>query len=214
MSLDDGVTEVPFGEIGEIIMTGPQVMLGYHGMPTETANTLREKDGKKWVYSGDIARMDEDGYFYIVDRKKDMALIGGFNVYPNTIEKVISDHPAVLEVRRGSHTSSRKAWTGSLESLDRPPTGSDCHRARTDYLLRKTSCALRSANTHCVCKRASKDQPSVKRYAENWCRWKWPNRRKRHNSDHLISDYSPGSVNTDRAFGQRGIEYVRSKKCY
>ncbi len=157
VSLDDGVTEVPFGEIGEIIMTGPQVMLGYHGMPTETANTLREKDGKKWVYSGDIARMDEDGYFYIVDRKKDMALIGGFNVYPNTIEKVISDHPAVLEAGVAAIPHPEKAWTGSLESLDRPPTRSDCHRARTDCLLRKTSCALRSANTHCVCKRASKD---------------------------------------------------------
>ncbi|MBL8117391.1 MAG: long-chain fatty acid--CoA ligase [Anaerolineae bacterium] len=98
VSLDDGQTEVPIGEIGELIMSGPQIMMGYHGMPTETANVLREHDGKIFVYSGDIARMDEDGYFYIVDRKKDMALIGGFNVYPNNIEKVISMHPAVLEV--------------------------------------------------------------------------------------------------------------------
>jgi long-chain acyl-CoA synthetase len=97
VSLDDGETELPFGEIGELIMTGPQIMIGYHGMPTETANVIRERDGKRWLYSGDIARMDEDGYFYIVDRKKDMALIGGFNVYPNTIEKVLTDHPAVLE---------------------------------------------------------------------------------------------------------------------
>jgi long-chain acyl-CoA synthetase len=98
VSLDDGVTDVPVGDIGEIVMAGPNVMSGYHGMPTETANTLREKDGKIWLYSGDIGRMDEGGYFYIVDRKKDMALIGGFNVYPNNIEKVIKDHPAVLEV--------------------------------------------------------------------------------------------------------------------
>ncbi|MBI1276516.1 MAG: AMP-binding protein [Anaerolineaceae bacterium] len=98
VSLDDGVTEVPMGEIGEIIMAGPQVMVGYHGMPTETANVLRPKDGKNFVYSGDIGRMDDDGYFYIVDRKKDMALIGGFNVYPNNIEKVLSEHPAVMEV--------------------------------------------------------------------------------------------------------------------
>jgi long-chain acyl-CoA synthetase len=98
VSLDDGVTEVPIGEIGELIVSGPQIMKGYHGMPTETSNVLRQKDGKTFVYSGDIARMDEDGYFYIVDRKKDMALIGGFNVYPNNIEKVISMHPAVLEV--------------------------------------------------------------------------------------------------------------------
>ena len=73
-------------------------MVGYHGMPTETANILRPKDGKNFIYSGDIGRMDEDGYFYIVDRKKDMALIGGFNVYPNNIEKVLSEHPAVMEV--------------------------------------------------------------------------------------------------------------------
>jgi len=98
VSLDDGETELPVGEIGELVMSGPQLMIGYHNMPTETANTLREKDGKLWLYTGDIARMDEDGYFYIVDRKKDMALIGGFNVYPNNVEKVLAGHPAVLEV--------------------------------------------------------------------------------------------------------------------
>jgi long-chain acyl-CoA synthetase len=97
VSLDDGVTDVPVGEIGEIVMAGPNIMSGYHGMPTETANALREKDGKRWLYSGDIAYMDKDGYFYIVDRKKDMALIGGFNVYPNNVEKVLKEHPAVLE---------------------------------------------------------------------------------------------------------------------
>ncbi len=98
VSLDDGETDVPVGEVGELLMSGPQLMAGYHGMPTETANVLREKDGKIWLYTGDIARMDEHGYFYIVDRKKDMALIGGFNVYPNVVEKVIKEHPAVLEV--------------------------------------------------------------------------------------------------------------------
>lgn len=98
VSLDDGKTDVAVGEPGELIMTGPQIMRGYYKMPTETANTLRELDGKKWVFSGDIARMDEDGYFYIIDRKKDMVLIGGFNVYPNQIEKVIKGHPAILEV--------------------------------------------------------------------------------------------------------------------
>jgi long-chain acyl-CoA synthetase len=84
--------------VGELLMCGPQLMKGYYKMPTETANSLREKDGKIWLYTGDIARMDDDGYFYIVDRKKDMALIGGFNVYPNAVEKVIKDHPSVLEV--------------------------------------------------------------------------------------------------------------------
>ncbi|NWG18273.1 MAG: long-chain fatty acid--CoA ligase [Chloroflexi bacterium] len=98
VSLDDGVTDVPVGEIGEIVMAGPNIMVGYHGMPTETANALREHNGKKWLHSGDIGYMDADGYFYIVDRQKDMVLIGGFNVYPNNIEKVLKEHPAVLEV--------------------------------------------------------------------------------------------------------------------
>lgn len=99
ISLDDGVTELPVGEVGELVMHCPQMMIGYHEMPTETANALRELDetGKKWLFTGDIARMDEDGYFYIVDRKKDLALIGGFNVYPNTVEKVLSEHPGIVE---------------------------------------------------------------------------------------------------------------------
>ncbi len=93
VSLDDEVSDVPVGEVGELVIRGPVMMTGYHNMPTETANALR--DG--WLYTGDIARMDEDGYFYIVDRKKDMVLIGGFNVYPNIVEKVLMEHPAVLE---------------------------------------------------------------------------------------------------------------------
>ncbi len=118
VSLDDGVTDVPIGEVGELIMTGPQLMVGYHGMPTETNNVIREQDGKRWLYTGDIARMDEDGYFYIVDRKKDMALIGGFNVYPNNIEKVISNHPAVLEVGVAAipHPDKDKAGQESLKA--------------------------------------------------------------------------------------------------
>ena len=98
VSLADEETDVAVGETGELLMAGPNIMVGYHQMPDETANALREKDGKRWLYTGDIACMDEDGYFYIVDRKKDMALIGGYNVYPNTVEKAIMSHPAVLEV--------------------------------------------------------------------------------------------------------------------
>ncbi|HML20122.1 MAG TPA: long-chain fatty acid--CoA ligase [Aggregatilinea sp.] len=99
VDVDDGVTEVPVGEVGELVMYGPQLMVGYYGMPTETANALRKRDDQKlWLFTGDIARMDEDGYFYIVDRKKDMALIGGFNVYPRVVEDVLMEHPAVQEV--------------------------------------------------------------------------------------------------------------------
>lgn len=98
VDLDEGIHDVPVGEVGELVMRGPQLMKGYYGMPTETANVLREgPDGEKWLYTGDIARMDEDGYFYIVDRKKDVALIGGFNVYPRVVEDVLMEHPAVLE---------------------------------------------------------------------------------------------------------------------
>jgi long-chain acyl-CoA synthetase len=94
VSLDDGVTILKTGEVGELVIKGPQVMRGYHNMPTETANTLR--DG--WLYTGDIARMDEDGYFYIVDRKKEVIKPGGYQVWPREVEEIIASHPKVLEV--------------------------------------------------------------------------------------------------------------------
>ncbi len=93
VSLDDGKTDMPVGEVGELVIRGPVMMTGYHNMPTETANAIR--DG--WLYTGDIARMDEEGYFYIVDRKKDMVIIGGFNVYPNNVEKALMENEAVAE---------------------------------------------------------------------------------------------------------------------
>jgi|TARA_Y100001937_G_scaffold13672_2_gene18152 long-chain acyl-CoA synthetase len=92
--VDDDGNEVPPGEPGEMLVKGPQVMLGYLNRPEETAKVL--KDG--WLYTGDIARMDEEGFFYIVDRKKDMILVSGFNVYPNEIEEVVAMHDKVLEV--------------------------------------------------------------------------------------------------------------------
>jgi long-chain acyl-CoA synthetase len=99
ISLDDGETEMVLGEIGELVINGPQVMKGYHNMPTETANALRKlKDGKVWLFTGDIARMDEEGYFYIVDRKKELIKPGGFQVWPREVEEAIAAHPKVLEV--------------------------------------------------------------------------------------------------------------------
>lgn len=99
VALDDPEEVIPIGEVGELLMHGPHLMLGYYNMPTETHNALYEDpSGKKWFMTGDIVRMDEDGYFYIVDRKKDMALIGGYNVYPRNVEDVLMDHPGVLEV--------------------------------------------------------------------------------------------------------------------
>lgn len=97
VSLEDGETDMPIGEVGELIISSPNLMVGYHNQPDETAHALRQQQGKTWMFTGDIARMDEDGYFYIVDRRKDMVLVGGFNVYPTNIEKVLTEHPAVLE---------------------------------------------------------------------------------------------------------------------
>lgn len=93
VDLENGETEVPLGHEGELCLRGPQVMKGYWGNPDETAKTLR--DG--WLYTGDVARMDEDGYFYIVQRKKDMIIVSGFNVYPTEVEEVIFTHAAVKE---------------------------------------------------------------------------------------------------------------------
>lgn len=94
ISLDDEVTVMPVGEIGELVVKAPNVMYGYHNMPTETANSLR--DG--WLYTGDIARMDEEGFFYIVDRKKELIKPGGYQVWPREVEEVIAMNPKVLEV--------------------------------------------------------------------------------------------------------------------
>ncbi len=93
--IDEEGNAQPVGETGELCVKGPQVMHGYWQRPEETAKVLGD-DG--WLRTGDMARMDEQGYFYIVDRKKDMILVSGFNVYPNEIEDVIADHPKVLEV--------------------------------------------------------------------------------------------------------------------
>ncbi len=123
VDLDDGVTHLEAGEIGELILSGPQVMKGYHNMPTETANALR--DG--WLYTGDIAYMDEDGYFYIVDRKKELIKPGGFQVWPREVEEVLMDHPAILEAAVGGipdpdSGEAVKAWVvlkpGQVVSVD------------------------------------------------------------------------------------------------
>jgi long-chain acyl-CoA synthetase len=92
---DDDGRHLPAGEVGELCIKGPQVMKGYWNRPEETANVI---DAEGWLHTGDMARMDETGFFYIVDRKKDMILVSGFNVYPNEIEDVIAAMPGVLEV--------------------------------------------------------------------------------------------------------------------
>jgi long-chain acyl-CoA synthetase len=92
---DDGNTMTVLGEVGELCIKGPQVMKGYWQRPEETANVI-DSDG--WLHTGDLAKMDANGFFYIVDRKKDMILVSGFNVYPNEVEDVIAGLEGVLEV--------------------------------------------------------------------------------------------------------------------
>jgi long-chain acyl-CoA synthetase len=93
VSLDDG-HDLPPGELGEIVLKSPTVMLGYYRNPQETSRTIA-KDG--WLFTGDIGYMDEDGYFYITDRKKELIIVGGFNVFPREIDEVICQHPKVKE---------------------------------------------------------------------------------------------------------------------
>ncbi len=93
VDLDSGTEELPIGEVGELIIKSPTVMKEYWNMPEETALALPEG----WLYTGDIAKMDENGYFYIVDRKKDMIIASGFNIYPREVEDVLYEHPKILE---------------------------------------------------------------------------------------------------------------------
>ncbi len=108
---EEGEKVLGVNEIGELVISSPSLMQGYWQMPTETDNTLR--DG--WLFTGDIARMDEDGYFYIEDRKKDMIIAGGYNIYPREVEEVLMSHPAVKEVavagiKDPERGESVKAW--------------------------------------------------------------------------------------------------------
>jgi long-chain acyl-CoA synthetase len=93
VDVNDIEKELPLGEVGEIVIKGPQIMMGYYKNPEETAKVI--KDG--WVYSGDIGCFDEDGYLKIVDRKKDMIIAGGYNIYPVELDDVLFDHPKILE---------------------------------------------------------------------------------------------------------------------
>ncbi|MCU0447542.1 MAG: long-chain fatty acid--CoA ligase [Microscillaceae bacterium] len=93
MDLETGETEMPNGQSGEICFRGPQVMQGYYKKPQQTAEVIRNG----WFYTGDIGYMDEDGWLYIVDRKKDMIISGGYNVYPKEIDEILTSHPKVLE---------------------------------------------------------------------------------------------------------------------
>ncbi|HEY1459832.1 MAG TPA: long-chain-fatty-acid--CoA ligase [Casimicrobiaceae bacterium] len=116
---DDSGKDVPLGERGEICIRGPQVMAGYWNHPDETAKTI-DKDG--WLASGDIGVMDADGFVRIVDRKKDMILVSGFNVYPNEVEAVVAMHPGVLECAAIGVADSKSGEAVKLFVVKRDPS--------------------------------------------------------------------------------------------
>jgi long-chain acyl-CoA synthetase len=90
---------MPPGDEGELIIGGPQVMQGYFNRPEESEQVIKtDGDGRRWLLTGDIAKMDDEGYFFIVDRKKDMIIVSGFNVYPTDIEQVLYRHPKIQKV--------------------------------------------------------------------------------------------------------------------
>jgi long-chain acyl-CoA synthetase len=93
VDLESGERVLPLGEAGEVRVRGPQIMLGYRNNPEETAQTLRNG----WLYTGDIGYVDADGFLFLVDRKKDMIIVGGYNVYPREIDEVLFNHPKIRE---------------------------------------------------------------------------------------------------------------------
>ncbi len=137
--VDENGNPLPPGEEGEIQVRGPQVMLGYYNQPEETARVIR--DG--WLCTGDIGLMEEDGYFRVVDRKKDMILVSGFNVYPNEIEDVVSAHPKVLESAAIGIPSERTGERVKLfvvkkdKSLKEEELMEYCRKNLTQYKLPK-----------------------------------------------------------------------------
>nr|WP_250638347.1 AMP-binding protein [Yoonia vestfoldensis] len=137
--VDDDGADVPQGQPGEVIAKGPQIMLGYWRKPEETAKTIQNG----WLLTGDVGVMDADGYFRIVDRKKDMILVSGFNVYPNEIEDVIAAHPDVVEVAvigvaDGAAGEAVKAYVVARdESLSKDDLRSYCKDHLTGYKVPK-----------------------------------------------------------------------------
>ncbi len=132
---DDNQSQ-PVGEPGELMVKGPQVMKGYWNRPQETNQVLTD-DG--WLHTGDIAKMDENGYFYIVDRKKDMILVSGFNVYPNEIEDVVASHPGVDEVAAVAADDAHSGEVVKLFVVRKDPNLTEealkqyCHDELTGY---------------------------------------------------------------------------------
>jgi long-chain acyl-CoA synthetase len=123
VDVETGTREMPIGDSGELCLCGPQVMKGYWNRPDETAAALRRHDdGRIWFHTGDVATMDEDGYTYIVQRKKDMIIVDGFNVYPSEVEGVLYTHAAV---RMAAVIGVPDAYHGEVVKACVVPRGND-----------------------------------------------------------------------------------------
>ncbi len=129
--LDDDNQPVPPGEPGEICVRGPLVMLGYRGLPEQTAEAL----AGGWLHTGDVGRLDEDGFLYIVDRKKDMIITGGFNVFPREIEDVIAAHPSVAQVAVIGVPDER--WGEAVKAVIVPRPGETVDAAAIQALVKQ-----------------------------------------------------------------------------
>jgi long-chain acyl-CoA synthetase len=136
---DDQGKELGIGEIGEICVRGPQVMRGYWNRPDETAEVML----RDWLRTGDIGRIDEEGFVYIEDRKKDMILVSGFNVYPNEVESVAATHPGVLEVAAVAQPDERSGEIVTLFVVKKDPNVTEqqiidhCRSELTGYKVPK-----------------------------------------------------------------------------
>ncbi|HLZ80922.1 MAG TPA: long-chain fatty acid--CoA ligase [Ktedonobacteraceae bacterium] len=132
--VDENDQPVPVGEVGEVIARGPNIMQGYYNMPEETQAALRNG----WLHTGDMGRFDEDGYLYIVERKKDLIIRGGFNVYPRDVEEVLNRHPAVVEAAVVGVPSERmgeevKAFVVTRSPIDAETLMVYCREALANY---------------------------------------------------------------------------------
>ena len=143
--VDENDQAVSLGEVGEIIARGPNIMRGYYNMPEETEAALRNG----WLHTGDMGRFDEDGYLYIVERKKDLIIRGGFNIYPRDIEEVLNRHPAVIESAVIGIPSERmgeevKAFVVTRTDVDAETLKAYCRDALANY---KTPSEIEFVNT-------------------------------------------------------------------
>jgi long-chain acyl-CoA synthetase len=132
--VDENDQDVPVGEVGEIIARGPNIMQQYYNLPEETAAAMRNG----WLHTGDMGRMDEDGYIYVVERKKDLIIRGGFNIYPRDVEEVLNRHPAVIESAVVGIPSERmgeevKAFVVTREPVDAETLKAFCREYLANY---------------------------------------------------------------------------------